>query len=103
MEIQVTTKHFREAPNFLSNTKCPLALAIKDVVPEGTDIGVSGYDVYIDDKRYLISLNWGRSENTPTTIGQMIRDAKEGIEIPTVTVILTRTTKYMFIYSNKEC
>ena len=42
MKIEVTTKHFREALNFISNIKCPLALAIKDVVPEGTDIGVGG-------------------------------------------------------------
>jgi hypothetical protein len=90
MEIEITTKHFREASNFLSNTKCPLALAIKDVVPEGTYIGVGGEDVDIDNKYYLISLNWGRGEHTPTTIGQMIRDAKQGIEIPTVTVVLKK-------------
>ena len=89
MEIEITTKHFREASSFVSNTKCPLALAIKDVVPEGTDIGVGGEDVDIGDKYYLINPNWGRGEHTPTTINKMIWDAKQGIEIPTVTVILT--------------
>lgn len=89
MVIEITTKHFREASSFISNTNCPLALAIKDVVPEGTYIGVGGSDLDIGDKCYLIDPNWGRGEHTPTTIGQMIRDAKQGIEIPTVTVILT--------------
>jgi hypothetical protein len=89
MKIEVTTKHFREASNFISNIKCPLALAIKDVVPEGTDIGVGGEDVDIDDKRYSISLNWGRSEYTPTIINKMIWAAKQDIELPTVTVTLT--------------
>jgi len=89
MEIEITTKHFREASSFISNTKCPLALAIKDVVPEGIDIGVGGDDVDIDNKNYSIDPNWGRGKYTPITINRMIQDAKQGIEIPTVTVTLT--------------
>lgn len=90
MKIDITSKHFREATFFISNTRCPLALAIKDIFPEGTYVGVGSNTVDIDEDIYGIESKWGRGEFTPTIITGMIQDAKQGIEVPTVTVTLTK-------------
>jgi hypothetical protein len=85
MEIQVKTKHFRESKGYSSIRSCPLALAIHDVVEEGTPVSVGGHSVTIGEKNYNIGENW----MDPDIINQMVYDAKEGNEIETVTVVLT--------------
>jgi len=87
MEIQVKTEHFRESNGFMDIFNCPLALAIKDVVPEGTSVRVGGTHLYIGRQDYLISENW---MDLAYIINRMIQKAKNGIKIETVTVTLTK-------------
>lgn len=93
MKIQVKTEHFRESNGFMDIFNCPLALAIKDVVPEKTDVRVGGSYLYIGKLRYQISENW---MNLAFHINGIIQDAKDGEEIETVTVTLTEC-----YYTNK--
>jgi len=86
MIVEVKTHHFKNAVNYVSNEECPLALAIKDVVPENTFVSVGGYDLEIDSDTYNIGKVW---ENV-IQIEQFIKDAKQGKAIDTVTVELTK-------------
>lgn len=90
MKIDITSKHFKEATFFISNKRCPLALAIKDISPEGKYVSVGSNIVNIGKDTYGIELKWGRGKFTPTIINGMIQDAKQGIEVPTVVVNLTK-------------
>ena len=86
MEIQVKTEHFRESDGFMDIFNCPLALAIKDVVPKRTSVRVGGTYLYIGKQKYLISENW---MDLAFIINRMIQKAKDGIKIETITVTLT--------------
>jgi hypothetical protein len=89
IEIQIKTKHFRESLGYESLVECPLALACKDHFPDGIRIQVGGYSVNVGLKRYEIGSNWA-DKISPFEINKMINSAKEGNEVPTVTVTLTR-------------
>ena len=84
MIIEVKTEHFRNSPSYLSNDECPLALAIKDKLPDSV-VGVGGYDVRINDEWYSFSDNW----HNAIQIKQWMELAQHGEEIETVKVKLT--------------
>jgi len=92
IEIQIKTEHFRKSPGYGSIDECPLALACKDYFPEGIWISVGGYTVNINRERYKIDDYWGNPNGNLRyeEINEMVSDAKEGKEIPTVTVTLTK-------------
>lgn len=85
MKIQVKTEHFRESKGYCSVHSCPLALAIQDVISEGINVVVGGNQLTIGKTNYKFSENWHDCD----WINQMVRDAKNGDEIETVTVTLT--------------
>jgi hypothetical protein len=89
MKIEIKTEHFRKSPGYGSIDECPLALACKDHFPDGIRIQVGGYSVNVGLKRYEIGSNWA-DKISPFEINKMISSAKEGNEIPTVTVTLTK-------------
>jgi len=86
MIVEVKTQHFKNAANYVSNEECPLALAIKDIMPENTFVSVGGYDLDIDSDTYNIGKEW---ENA-IQINEFIEEAKNGKDINTVTVTLTK-------------
>jgi len=92
IEIQITTEHFRKSPGYGSIDECPLALACKDHFPEGTRIRVGGYHIHINREAYKIDDYWGNPFGNlrSVEIDEMVKDAKDGKEIPTVTVTLTK-------------
>jgi hypothetical protein len=84
MKVQIKTKHYKESPGFLSNTECPLALALKDALPD-SNIRVGGDYVKIDGKDFNIEKTWGYGK-TSFEINRDIREAKEGKEIETMEI-----------------
>ena len=92
IEIQIKTEHFRESWGYESIEECPLAIACKDHFPERTRIRVGGHTVYINRESYKIDDYWGNPNGNLRCeeIDEMVSDAKEGKEIPTVTVTLTK-------------
>lgn len=93
--VKVTTKHFRRAVRFMSNSKCPLALAIRDVIGNDVDVSVGPWEVFIEDKNYDIeggflidASRWGYG----LTIDEMIDKAKAH-------PALRYPTKYITLYN----
>jgi len=86
MTVTVSQSHFKSSVGYSSNDECPLALAIKSVMPENTFVYVGGFDIVIDANTYDIGKEW---EN-PIKINQFIEDAQQGLDIDTVTVTLTK-------------
>ncbi len=97
LKIKVTTKHFREATQYVDVSNCPLARAIKDKFPNSKIsicIGVATID-YVD---YELSFDWcsaqkiygGKLKNL--SINDMIDMAKndESIVFPTKTLVLRK-------------
>jgi hypothetical protein len=91
IEIKITTEHFRKSSGYESIDECPLALACEDHFPEATRISVGGFTVHIGKENYKIDDYWGNSSGSLKCddINEMIQDAQDGKEIPTVTVVLT--------------
>jgi hypothetical protein len=92
IEIQIKTEHFRKSPGYGSIDECPLALACKDYFSEGTRIRAGGHTVHINRESYKIDDYWGNPNGNLRCeeINEMVSDAKNGKEIPTVTVTLTK-------------
>ena len=92
IEIKITTEHFRKSSGYGSIDECPLALACEDHFSETTRISVGGYTVKINGENYKIDDHWGNPNGNLKCddINEMIQDAQDGIEIPTVTVVLTK-------------
>jgi hypothetical protein len=89
MIIEVKTKHFKNSAGFRSNEECPLALAIKDVMPSGTIVSVGGFTLVIDRNVYRIGEEW----QNHIQIIEWIEEAQRGLDIDTVTVTLTKENK----------
>lgn len=88
MLVKVTTKHFKRATSFLSNSHCPLAEAIRNVLPNA-DICVGGDNVNIDDECNIPFKGWSEGHDEMTDkISEWIDKAKQGKRIKTVTVEL---------------
>jgi hypothetical protein len=92
IKIQIKTKHFRKSSGYVSIDKCPLALACEDHFSKTTRIRVGGYHIHINGETYKIDDYWGNPFGNlgSVEIDEMVKDAKDGKEIPTVTVTLTK-------------
>jgi hypothetical protein len=51
-KIIVKNEHFKNCESYSSNTHCPLALAIKEQLPELKNLWVGGTIVKLDEKQF---------------------------------------------------
>jgi hypothetical protein len=83
-KIIVKNEHFKNCESYSSNTHCPLALAIKEQLPELKNLWVGGTIVKLDEKQFYITANWSGNK-----VIDMIINAKRNIYQESIEVILT--------------
>ena len=86
-KIIVKNEHFKNCESYGSNTHCPLALAIKEQLPELKNLWVGGRTVELDEKEFYISANWS-ANGCGDKIIDMIINAKRNIYQESIEVIL---------------
>jgi hypothetical protein len=91
MTVTVSQSHFKSSAGYSSNEECPLALAIKSIMPPDTSVNVGGFTVYINNDRYTVPEEW--TNIGPLKIIDMIDDAKNGLEVKEITLTLTEKWK----------
>jgi hypothetical protein len=89
MKIQVKNKHYKNSLGYHLNDACPLALAIKEVMP-GAKVWVGGYTVRINGEKFDIGMEW--SDLDVPQIEEDIEQAQEGKTMPTKEVTLTKVS-----------
>lgn len=100
IEVKVTTKHFKNATQYIDNGGCPLALAVKDVFPDATCISVyrGSVNVWIKDNKHTfnVTYKWRTCQEIyggqfkGICIDAMILLAKGGKRIPTKILVLDK-------------
>jgi hypothetical protein len=88
IKVKITTEHFKNATNYSDNENCPLAMAVKDVFPEVTEIDVICGWVIVGRKTYSVTKDWNSGQKIyggkfkGMDIDEMIKLAKGGTRIP---------------------
>lgn len=85
MKIEIGTEQFATAERFMSNTNCPLAVALKKLFP-GEEIKVGATNVDVGSKTNREFTGWSENGHFAAKVDYLIKCARLGDETPTFIV-----------------